>query len=383
MTERLFDYDSKLCSFDAEVISCNSIDGKYEILLDKTAFFPCEGGQTSDVGTLGNANVENVIERNKDIFHICDAPLTVGSTVKGKIDFSHRYYNMQSHTGEHIISGLVHRLYGYENVGFHLSREGMTVDFSGELTREQLDEIEELANRVIYECRPIKCYYPTDEELGSISYRSKLDNLENTRLVVIDGVDICACCAPHVYNTGEVGIIKILDFIRYKGGVRLNVVCGMAALHDYREKYTQCKAISNALSVKQNEVFDATKRLMETIDGYREKLYFAKKELRTYKLASLEETDGNICIFEDDTDTNDVREFVNSAMQKCGGICACFVGNDTDGYKYIAASNSINMRDVSAKMKNQLLCRGGGSEKMIQGSTAAKRNEIEIFFKEQ
>lgn len=381
MTERLFDKDSKLCSFDAEVISCDLTDGKYEILLDKTAFFPNEGGQTSDVGALGDANVENVVERAGKIFHVCDAPLTVGSTVHGEIDFSHRYYNMQNHTGEHIISGLVHKKYGYENVGFHLSREGMTVDFSGELTREQLDEIEELANRVIYECHPIKCYYPTDEELAGISYRSKLENLENTRLVVIDGVDICACCAPHVYNTGEVGIIKILDFIRYKGGVRLNVVCGMAALYDYREKYNQCKAISNMLSVKQNEVFDATRRLTETIDGYREKLYFAKRELRSYKLGSIKETDGDICIFEDDLDTNDARELVNSAMQKCGGICACFVGNDKDGYKYIAASNSVNMREIAAKMKDELSSRGGGSEKMIQGSTNAPRENIEKFFK--
>ena len=381
MTERLFDLDSKLCEFDAEVISCNQTDGKYEILLDKTAFFPNEGGQTSDVGALCGTNVLNVVERHGEIFHICDAPIDVGTTVHGKIDFSHRYYNMQNHTGEHIISGLVHAKYGYENVGFHLSREGMTVDFSGELTREQLDEIEELANRVIHECHLIKCYYPTSQELAGISYRSKLENLENTRLVVIDGVDVCACCAPHVYNTGEVGIIKILDFIRYKGGVRLNVICGMAALYDYREKYNQCKAISNALSVKQNEVFEATQRLLDTIDGYREKLYFAKRELRSYKLAAIKETHGNICIFEDDLDTNDARELVNSAMEKCGGICACFVGNDKDGYKYIAASNTQNMREVATEMKNKLSARGGGSEKMIQGSTPETKEKIQEFFK--
>lgn len=381
MTERLFDLDSKLCSFDAEVISCNKIGEKYEILLDKTAFFPNEGGQTSDVGTLGDASVENVIERNGKIFHVSDTPLELGSTVHGEIDFSHRYYNMQNHTGEHIISGIVHKLYGYENVGFHLSREGMTVDFSGDLTRRQLDEIEELANKAIYECHPIRCYYPTDEELASISYRSKLENLQNTRLVIIEDVDICACCAPHVYNTGEVGIIKILDFIRYKGGVRLNVVCGMAALRDYREKYNQCKAISNALSVKQNEVYDATNRLLDTIDGYRAKLYAAKKELRAYKLASLEKTDGNICIFEEEAETNDIRELVNSAMQKCRGICACFVGNDSVGYKYIAASEHINMKEVAVQMKDKLSSRGGGSERMIQGSTTASRAEIMYFFK--
>ncbi len=381
MTQRLFDIDPKLCEFKAEVLSCKQSGDKYEILLDRTAFFPNEGGQTSDVGILDDVSVTRVIERKGDIFHICDTPIPEGKTVAGKIDFSHRYYNMQNHTGEHIISGLVHKKYGYDNVGFHLSDEGMTVDFSGELSREQLDEIEELANRAVYECHPIKCYYPSLEELKGISYRSKLDDLPNTRIVEIVGVDICACCAPHVSNTGEVGIIKILDFIRYKGGVRLNVVCGMAALCDYREKYSQCKLISNALSVKQNEVFDAVQRLRNTIDGYREKLYFAKRELRSYKLAALEKTDGNICLFEDDGDMGNVREFINSALEKCGGICACFVGNDTDGYKYIAASNNVNMREIGAKMKDALNSRGGGSEKMIQGSTGAKRVEIENFFK--
>ncbi len=381
MTERLFDLDSKLCEFDAEVISCEIAGEKYEILLDKTAFFPNEGGQTSDIGILGSAQIENVIERDGKIFHISSSPLTVGETVHGKIDFSHRYYNMQNHTGEHIISGIVHAKYGYDNVGFHLSREGMTVDFSGELTRSQLDEIEELANRVIYECHPIKCYYPAKEGLSGISYRAKLENIENTRLVEIEGVDICACCAPHVHNTGEVGIIKILDFIRYKGGVRLNVVCGMAALYDYREKYNQCKLIGGALSVKQNEVFDATQRLLDTIDGYREKLYLAKRSLREYKIASIDATDGNVCIFEDDGDMNDMRELLNSIMPKCSGICACFVGNDRDGYKFIAASERVNMREIATKMKNELNARGGGSEKMIQGSIASSREKIQDFFK--
>ncbi len=380
MTERLFDIDAKLCAFDAEVISCTQCGDVYEILLNKTAFFPNEGGQSSDVGTLDGKYVSQVVERNGEIFHICDAPIDRGVTVHGEIDFSHRYYNMQNHTGEHIISGIVHKIYGYENVGFHLSREGMTVDFSGELTRGQLNEIEELANRAIYECHPIRCYYPTKDELSSISYRSKLDNIENTRLVEIEGVDICACCAPHVSNTGEVGIIKILDFIRYKGGVRLNVVCGMAALLDYREKYEQCKLISNALSVKQNEVFSAVQKLSETISGYREKLYAARKEARLYKLEKIEKTDGGICLFEADCDINEARELVNSLLPKCGGICACFVGDDNTGYKFIAASESIKMRAVAEKMKLALSARGGGTDKMIQGSTDATRENIEKFF---
>lgn len=381
MTEKLYDINSYIKEFDATVISCESIDGKYLAVLDKTAFFPEEGGQSCDIGTIDGVEVLHVAIKNNIIYHTLPSPLEIGKNIHGKIDFDHRYYNMQHHTGEHILSGIVHKLYGYENVGFHLSREDMTVDFSGELTREQLDEIEILANKAIYECHAIKAYYPDSDTLSSLSYRAKLDLTDNVRIVDIDGVDLCACCAPHVKNTGEVGIIKILDFMRYKGGIRLHAKCGLAALLDYNKKYKEGYAISTTLSVKQDEIFCATKRLLDTIDDYKQNMYKLKCEMRELKLSSLEYTDGNICLFEDNADMNFIRSYVNEAVKKCGGMCGVFAGNDSDGYKYIVASEHIDLKEISAKMKAQLSCRGGGSSIMIQGSSSATKTKIEDFFK--
>lgn len=380
MTQKLYDIDSYIKEFDATVQSCETADGKYIITLDKTAFFPEEGGQTCDAGTIDGIEILSVSIKDGVIYHTLPSPLEVGATVHGKIDFSHRYYNMQHHTGEHIISGIAHKLYGYENVGFHLSREDMTVDFSGELTRAQLDEIEILANKAIYECHNIYAYYPKKDELSALSYRAKLDLSENVRIVNIEGVDMCACCAPHVKNTGEVGIIKILDFMRYKGGIRLHAKCGLAALCDYDKKYKEGYAISTTLSVKQDEIYDATKRLLDTIDSYKDTVYKLKCEVRQLKLASLEYTDGNICLFEDSADMNFIRSYVNEAVKKCGGMCGVFAGNDIDGYKYIVASSSIDLKTISAKMKDSLNARGGGSSIMIQGSTCADKEKIKEFF---
>lgn len=380
MTVKLYDIDAYIKEFEATVISSDECDGGYIAVLDKTAFFPEEGGQTCDSGTIDGIEVTHVSIKGDTVYHTLPTPIEVGKTVYCKIDFDHRYYNMQHHTGEHILSGIVHKLYGYENVGFHLSREDMTVDFSGELTRAQLDEIEILANKAIYECHKINTYYPDAKTLPSLSYRAKLDLTDGVRIVEIEGVDMCACCAPHVRSTGEVGIIKILDFMRYKGGIRLHAKCGLAALCDYNRKYREGYAISTTLSVKQDEIFAATERLIDTISEYKDKLYRVKCELRALKLQSLEYTDKNICVFEDEADMNAIRAYVNEAVKKCGGMCGVFAGCDSDGYKYIVASEHIDLKPISLKIKNELSCRGGGSSIMIQGSSSATKEEIQNFF---
>lgn len=225
MTEKLYDKDSHLKEFTGTVLSCKKTGEKYAVTLNRTAFFPEGGGQQSDRGYIGEAYISDVQIKNGEILHFADKPLSVGQAYDCKLDFDFRFRNMQNHSGEHIISGIIHRFYGFNNVGFHLGAE-MTMDFDGELTRQQLDEIEDLANKAVYENLPVKAYYPTDEELESLDYRSKLDLKENVRIVEIKGVDVCACCARHVKSTGEIGIIKILDFEKYKGGVRLIVKCG-------------------------------------------------------------------------------------------------------------------------------------------------------------
>ena len=379
-TERLFDKDAKASEFEAVVLEVSEENGTFCAVLDKTLFFPEEGGQACDTGTLGGACVLRVEENQGVIYHYTDKALRVGEAVKGKIDYDERYRKMQNHTGEHIVSGLIYKHFGLKNVGFHLSSDGMTADFDGELTDENIKMIEDLANRAVYECRAVRGYYPEPEELATMEYRSKLELSENVRIVEIEGVDLCACCAPHVSNTGEVGMIKILEYPRYKGGVRLSMKCGVDALEGYRAEYEQIKRISMAISAKRSEVADGVDRLLEEMSALRGKIAEMKRELMGYRLEKIEYTDGNLCIFEEDGDMLALRNLVNAAKTRCGGICACFSGNDSEGYKYIISSTSVDLKAKSKEINAAISGRGGGSVEMIQGSCTAKRDEIEEFF---
>lgn len=379
-TERLFDIDSGASEFDAEVLEVIGKDGKFTVVLDKTLFFPEAGGQSCDTGTINGVSVSYVYEKDRIIYHECDGELHVGEKVHGEISYAARLRKMQNHTGEHIISGIVHTLYGYDNVGFHLSDSGMTIDYNGELTREQLEEIELLANGIVIRCLPVKAYYPSESELASMDFRSKLDLKENVRIVDIQGVDKCACCAPHLTNTGKVGIIKILDFMRYKGGVRLQALCGLDALEDYGRRCSQIYAISTKISAKQSDIELGVDRLLLEIESLKGKIAGLKKENREYKLQTVTNTEGNICFFDDVGDITDMRYFANEAVKKCSGICGVFGGNDTSGYRYVIMSKSVDLKEKIYEINTALSARGGGSSEMITGTCNATREEIEKYF---
>ena len=252
MTEKLYYQDSHLFTFEAAVLDCRKEKKGYSVVLDRTAFFPEGGGQLADTGVLGGVRVLDVHERGGEICHCTDAPLEIGAHVEGIVDAGQRLRRMQNHSGEHILSGLVHNAYGFNNVGFHMGAECMIIDFSGELTWEQLTELETRANEVVRQNIPLHIWFPDANELQSLEYRSKLELTENVRIVEIPGVDRCACCAPHVERTGEVGIVKILDSQRHRGGVRVSVVCGLDALEDYRARQESVTEISRALSAKRD-----------------------------------------------------------------------------------------------------------------------------------
>ena len=381
-TVRLFDRDSKLSLFDAAVISCEMTEnGQYAVILDKTAFFPNEGGQACDTGRIGETFVISVDEKNGVIIHTVTSPVEIGATVSCEIDFAERYRKMQDHTAEHIVSGLIHRHFGYENVGFHLGDDYMTADFDGELSEENIAFIETQANDAVYACRSVRAYYPDAETLKNLEYRSKLDLLENVRIVEIEGVDMCACCAPHVCNTGEVGLIKIVEAIRYKGGMRLTMLAGRDAHEDYRARQEQGRRISMAISAKQSEIADGVDRLIDEMGKMKGSLSQLKREMMQMKLDALEYTSEAIILFEDGGDMLAIRNYVNGAVKKTEKMCAVFAGNDENGYKYIIASENIPLRALSKEISATLGGKGGGSDLMIQGSTPATRTQIEDFFK--
>ena len=381
MTEKLYDISSYDTEFTAKVVSCEKCEKGYEIVLDRTLFFPEEGGQCCDKGTLNDTVITDVQIKDDVIYHYSDTSFNPGDEVMGKIDFRLRYRNMQNHTGEHIICGIAHKMHGYENVGFHLGEDYVTMDLSGPLTKEELEEIELLANEAIYKNTAIKAYYPTDEELEAIDYRSKSEINGRVRIVEIEDCDICACCAPHVARTGEVGIIKITDSFPHRGGVRITILCGLDAFMDYRHKFNETLAISNLLSVKQNEVANGVKKLNDDMGKLRHEIAEKSKAMAAMCVDAMEETDENICIIDSSLDRDAMRIVANGGMKKTSGIVAVLSGNDTDGYSYILGSETRDLKELSKQINESLSGRGGGNKTMIQGSFAANSEQIKEYIK--
>lgn len=399
-TTRLFDQNSHLYAFPATVLSAEvgKAPDTLSVVLDATAFFPEGGGQYPDKGVLAGCPVLDVQEENGVITHTVSVshlnsephPFAVGSTVQGELDAATRFARMQNHSGEHIISGIVHRLYGYRNVGFHLGDRGetadVTLDFDGVLTRAQLDAIEEEANAIVAANLPVKAYYPDPEELATLTYRAKLDLTEGVRIVRIgteeDPKDLCACCAPHVDYTGEIGLIKLLDFIHYKGGVRIHMLCGSWALADYRRRYTAVVTMAAAMSVKQEEVTVGFDRLRAEVEEKKQTISALRAKLEEHTVAAITPTEGSLCLFDEGLEAIEMRRLLNRAVEKCGRLCGVFSGNDESGYRYVIGRGdaSIDLKKMVKEINTALSAKGGGSSEMLQGSCTATKAVIEAVF---
>ncbi len=373
MTEKLYYKDSHLKSFNATVIKSE----QNAVVLDKTAFFPEGGGQTADTGYINNIKVLDVQISDGEIKHYLEKPIKQGETVNCELDFEKRFYKMQNHSGEHIISGLVYSLYGYENVGFHLSDTEMTMDFDGVLTREDLLKIERLANEAIYKNAKFNCYFPKD--LDSIEYRSKLDLSEDVRIVEIEGYDCCACCAVHVDSACEIGIIKILDFCKNKGGVRLFVRCGYSALQDYNERYFNDLKISSLLCSPQNEIAQAVEKQLSQMGEQKLKITDLKRRLITEKSNNFKSKKKITAIFEKDFDIKELQLLADSLYKSNGGIRAVF--SETQGGLCFAICGNAQELDLFfGKLKAAFNIKGGGRNGMVQGTVFATQPEMEEYF---
>lgn len=378
VTEKLYYQDSHRKEFTAEVMSCqwNEKKNLYEIILDKTAFFPEGGGQYADPGTINGINVEDVRERDEDVVHLMKEPLALGEKIEGVIDFKTRFSRMQQHSGEHIVSGLVHRHFGYDNVGFHLGNELVTLDFNGTFEPEELRRIEEEANQAVAENLKIQVDYPTKEELGNLDYRSKKELTGQVRIVTVPGYDVCACCAPHVDRTGEIGMIKLIDAVKYKGGTRVTMVCGDRALADYQVKEDNVREISRLLSAKPNEVAAAVSHLQEEMMAWKGKALQMQTRYMEQKLEEIPENEENFFLFEEDLDKNVARRFVDAGKEKCSGICGIFLGNQETGYQFNLGSTSADLKAVLKVLYSQFEGRGGGKGPMVQGTVVGAPEAI-------
>lgn len=382
MTEKLYYADSHMKNFRARVTACEAAGDRFEVCLDRSAFFPEGGGQAGDSGYIGEVHVFDTREKNGEVVHYVNQPLEVGAEYDCAIDWEKRFRRMQNHSGEHIVSGLVHKKYGYSNVGFHMGADFVTIDFDGYLTPKQLAEIEREANYAVAANYEIKTGFPSEEVLKSLEYRSKLELTENVRIVEIENTDVCACCAPHVSRTSEVGIIKILTGERRRRGgegVRITMLCGLDAYENLSVTHDNNAAISVQLSAKRDETARAVERVMAEQERLKARISELSRSLARCRAEAIEPTEGNICIFDSVLDEPALRELINAAVLKCGGIAAVFSGSDETGFRYIIGSRSVNLRNAAKEINAGIDGRGGGSPEMIQGSCAGCTEKIQKF----
>ena len=391
-TIKLYDINPYDNEFSANTLSLSLFDrdkSLYELILDRTLFFPEAGGQSCDKGNIviGNtlASVERVIiDKDDNITHIIHSPTIlkpenlINTVVQGEINWEHRFYNMQQHGGEHIFSGIVNKKYGYENVGFHLSDNIVTMDYSGYLTPEQVSEIEFETNKIIYENKDIICYYPNADELKNIDYRCKTELKGDIRIVEIKDVDICACCCPHVRKTGEIGVLKVLSSIRYKGGVRLSIICGFRALKYFNTLLNQSDSLRALLSSEQSEIINNVASLKSERDDLKVKLREVNKNLLIAEVDKLP-SDTPAIIFTEEIDAKSQREALNYLINKRSNYCAILTGNDKKGYSYLIGSNSLDTVSIQTKLKEIFNAKGGGKKEMIQGFAEASKAELKAL----
>ncbi|MBE6824226.1 MAG: hypothetical protein E7513_02650 [Ruminococcaceae bacterium] len=378
MTVKLYENDAYIKEFEATVLSCNETKGGFALILDKTAFFPEGGGQQADKGTINDATVIDVQIKDEVITHTVDKAFNVGDTVTGTLDFKTRFSRMQGHTGEHLVSGIIHTMFGYDNLGFHMSEKTLTLDPSGMLSDDDIKEIEKRANQAIYENKEISVSYPTPDEITSLNYRSKLDLTEGVRLVTIDGYDVCACCAPHVHRTGEIGLIKIIDYIQYKGGMRLTMVCGINAFEDYQKLHDDSKELMHLLSASRDKVVEFVNRDHDVIGAQKAEINKLKQQLSLSQLET--KTIGNTyCGFTKGASFDDMRSITNSNLNKAQFV-ALFSENEDSSFSYVVASAENDVRNLVKALNENFLGKGGGRPNYAQGKITGDKNSIEKFF---
>lgn len=372
--------------FDAVVTGCARGKNGWEVTLDRTAFYPEGGGQLADSGTLGAAAVTDTRRKDGRIVHVCDAPLEVGATVHGTLDWTKRFDHMQAHSGEHIVSGLIHKKYGYDNVGFHMAPDRVTVDFDGLLDDEQLAEIETQANEYIWSNAAVCVTFPSAEELAVLEYRSKKELSGDVRIVTFPGADVCACCGTHVARAGEVGMVKIISAAHYKGGVRVEMLCGRLALRDYAVKNVQERELCRLFSAKPYEVVGAVKKYMAESEEKDARVAGMTQRYFDGKFAALPDGAKLLMDFEDGFKTSEMRKFCDrAASEGKARVAACFspaAANGKSGWSYVMCSRAEDMRAASKILNKRLNGRGGGDPTLVQGSFFASREDIEAALNE-
>ena len=382
MTEKLYYLDAYATKFTAKVLECTEDKKNFKVVLDRTLFYPEGGGQPADMGTLGGVKVLDVHEKDDIVTHTTDKPLEVGAEVEGEIDWERRFDLMQNHSGEHILSGVICAKYGCDNVGFHMGKEMITIDLNTKIPEEDLPWLEEKANEAIWNNVPVGIRYPSKEELDALDYRSKKELEGQVRIVNVGEYDCCACCGTHVKLAGEVGQIKIISAQNYKGGTRLELLCGKRALQDFRKKNDVSAEAGKLLSVPAEKVDGAVKNLLAERDELIQTLNQVKWKYFNLKAEQVAEGTENILFFGEGLNSKDMTHFADLLLKKGAKRTAVFSPSG-DGFAFVLLSNEKDGRDFTDAMKEPFACKGGGKPDAVQGRVTGAKKDIQAFFEER
>ena len=385
MTEKLYEQDAFMVKFEAQVLSCTKGKKGFDLTLDQTAFYPEGGGQPWDTGVLGTAGTQDKVKvlevhsRDGEIVHTCNHPLEPDAEIIGVIDWDRRFDLMQQHSGEHIVSGLAHSLWGCENVGFHLGAETVTIDYNAEISWEQALEAERLANGAVWADREVEITYPPAEELAALEYRSKKELAGQVRIVEFPGADRCACCGTHVQRAGQVGLVKLLSCQKFREGVRLEILCGARALRYLSGTYDQARAAGQRLSVKPLEVYGAVERLEEELSAAKARI--AGLEQTAFAAIAAEQAGrGGGVLFQSPMRPDSLRRLADAVGKSCGGLAAVFSGEGAKWSYALVRADGADIASLVKELNQTLHGRGGGRNGFAQGSVQAARGEIQRFF---
>ena len=389
-TQKYYEADAYRREADAVILAAEP-DGRGggKLALDGTVFYPEGGGQPADHGTLtlpdgARLTVTDVHEQGGVIWHRVDAlPDTAapGTAVTGRIDWAWRFDKMQQHTGEHILSGILHQMFGAENVGFHIGSDAVRMDTSVPISAEGLREAELAANRIVWQNVPVLITYPTREELARMTYRSKKEIEGQVRIVTIPGADVCACCGTHTAATGAVGQIKILAAENYKGGVRLSIVCGERALLAAQAMRQRQADIGALLSAKPSETAHAVHRVYDEYTALKFAHFGLCSELFDALAAQVAPGADAIRIVPG-LDPDGLHRLAARLSEATTGLCAALTANEK-GTGYCLAQAGGDVRALTKALNTALNGRGGGKPGICQGSCTAEPEQVKEFLREQ
>jgi alanyl-tRNA synthetase len=390
MTERLYYTEAYLQTFDAAVTRVDVVGGRTSVVLDRTAFYPTSGGQPFDTGVLiGETRlqvVDVVDDDSGDVAHIVDSrpeTVTPGQSLRGSVDWPRRFDHMQQHTGQHVLSAAIDRLFGVRTVSFHLGAESSTIDVSRELTRDELVSAEVEANAVVFEDRPVEVRFVSAEEAASLPLRKEPVREGTLRLVDIDRFDLSACGGTHVARTGGIGVIAIGSVERFKSGQRIEFFCGGRALTKFRGMRDALAGTVRLLSVAAHELPQAIEKLqLESRDRQRSMLSL-QQELARYRAeelaASAEQLPtGRLVLRAVDADAAGLKSMA-SAIAARPGFIAVLVSTATPALVVVARSEDVNVaaNQVIATLTAKFGGRGGGKPDLAQaGNLAAESATI-------